>query len=1064
MDDIKEIPKSYHILFIIYYTINFAIILGLSIFIHSISKTPYLLRGKNVNKYSNDYCQNENNLHYDLLCNNTYFNYKKSKFIWITIDGTATDQLIELHNLEKYKITTSFLNLGKYNKYTSMLYEAMMTGKLNKNMIGKEIEYDNFIKQLIEANYKISFIGWKEPIISLAGDDLSNKFYKTSIDDDHEILAFNSFCNMTNMFPFLYEDFVDYQKTEPNNKIDSVLEKKIIDLIDKIRDDDYYLLKNISKNNFFEELDEIFSEVPNILFDLNITNCLIKNFKWNNEDNISIIYYSSELDTFNHNYGKNHIYSLLNSYIVEKMVINIMKWIDEHPDYALIFNSDHGGQHFYGEDTIRNHGEDFPGNEGVFYIYTNEFKNNYKNLKMSERYISIIDESALMPEILINVNIPLESKGIPFPLINDEIFAYSSLKRKEIQLIKLIKEHDKDGENEDFQIILNQLYTSFGQIDEIKNKYFNKDDTNSRKEFKRINKNNLDKLINQQNEINKIIRKNSHSKTNVAITAIIIIMIVIKSFFECLYILKLLTEKYCNLYSTKQKILLIIFFVLYLYIIEYIFLFFQDTSKKLQFLVQLYIFITCIILIVIKNVISYQNKENLKIEKKIYYYFLITSGFLFFEIFSEYSYSYNSIKSFFTRRKPQLLLNIFVLYPLLIIFTINEIKKYNFTNKNKKGEYAFKCNIIINIIFIITIFIEDMSYKTYYHQNNVNLVSMYITFIVFIIYLLFCFIINALNLINENNKENNNSKNLDTSPNEITNIGVLKFEENNNNNLNCKTEFSNEAINKRSEKIESLNLYLENNQKKEIDYFYYYNNNIIYLKMCIIQGTFWLSDESEKIYVFLSLIFFELSEYMNKFLHLNFFNIIHERNDSNLSSGINTNNSSNKGFKKKNVSLFSFIFYIIIQKITINMNQLLFLLIVHSYDMNTSKQQKQKFMRISSFLEKWITTITNYKFSFITAVYIIEKNFYKINNNKIEIRFSLFFILKRIIINLRLNNSINLFIFQSLIIIKEEESFGLFSYYLIDFMLFLFDYLCVVVQFVCLLFVKIVMYIYRHRK
>ena len=114
--------------------------------------------------------------------------------------------------------------------------------------------------------------------------------------------------------------------------------------------------------------------------------------------------------------------------------------------------------------------------------------------------------------------------------------------------------------------------------------------------------------------------------------------------------------------------------------------------------------------------------------------------------------------------------------------------------------------------------------------------------------------------------------------------------------------------------------------------------------MCIIQGTFWLSDESEKIYVFLSLIFFELSEYMNKFLYLNFFNIKHDRNDSNLSSGINTNNTNNnnnKGFKTKNVSLLSFIFYIIIQKITINMNQLLFLLIVHSYDLNTSKQQKQ---------------------------------------------------------------------------------------------------------------------------
>ena len=351
-----------------------------------------------------------------------------------------------------------------------------------------------------------------------------------------------------------------------------------------------------------------------------------------------------------------------------------------------------------------------------------------------------------------------------------------------------------------------------------------------------------------------------------------------------------------------------------------------------------------------------------------------------------------------------------------------------------------------------------MSYKNYYHQNNLNLVSNYIAFIVFIIYLLSCFIINSLNLFRENNKEINFSKNIETSPNDETNIGVMKFEENNN-NINHKVEYSKGAINKQSENIATLNLYLENNQKKETDYFYYYHNSIIFLKLCIIQGSFWLSDESEKIYIFLSLIFFELSEYMNKHLYINFFNITNDNNDFILSNAIN-----NKGFKTKNLPLISFIFYIIIQKMTINMNQLLFLLIVHSYDMNTSKQQKQKFMRISSFLEKWITTITNYKFSFITAAYFIEKNFYKIKNNKCTIGFSLFFILKRCIINLRMNNSINLYIFQSLISIKEEESFGLFSYYLIDFMLFVFDYLCIVVELLCLLFKKIVIYIFSSKK
>ena len=90
-----------------------------------------------------------------------------------------------------------------------------------------------------------------------------------------------------------------------------------------------------------------------------------------------------------------------------------------------------------------------------------------------------------------------------------------------------------------------------------------------------------------------------------------------------------------------------------------------------------------------KVFISYPNDSNLKLEKKIYNYFLLLFGFLFFQIFSEYSYSYNSIKSFFSRYKPQLLLNIIFLYPLLIIFTINEIKKNDFKNKNNKGIFFF---------------------------------------------------------------------------------------------------------------------------------------------------------------------------------------------------------------------------------------------------------------------------------------------------------------------------------------------------------------------------------------
>ena len=937
MEENNFILKNYHLIYIIYYILNFLILLGLALFILFLFYDPYLLRGKTINNYSNDYCNNENNPHHDLLCTNKYFNYRKSKFIWLTIDGTATDQLVELHNFEKYKITTSFLSMGKYNKYTNMLYESMMTGKYNKNLGGSSIKYDNFIKQVLQAEYKISYRGWTLPIPGLIGDDLNNQFYFKHIDNGHEIQAFNSFCNMTNLFPFLNIDIIDYQKTDPNNKISRNLEQKIIDLINQVKDDDYYLLKNISKNLFFDELDKIFSEEKKILLELNITECLIKNFNWTEEENISVIFYSTEVDEFNHFYGKNHIYSLLQSYIAEKMIINLIKWIDNHRDYALIINSDHGGQHFYGEDTLRNHGEDFVGNEGIFYIYTYDFKINYEKLKLSERYINIIDESVLMSDILLNVDIPLESKGIPYQLINDEKLAYSSLKRKEMQLINLIQNYDKNKKNKEFQKILKELNESFDDIGEIKSKYLNgvnSNNDNLMKELHEVNKNNLDRIINQQNKINEIIQKYQPDKNNILITVIIYVVMTLKTIFECYYILELLINKFLNnSFSLPQKIILIFFIIFYLFIFEFIFLFLSDSSIKLQFFVRLYIFITCVILIILYYITSYQNISNIKLDKKIYYYFILTFGYLFFQLFFEYSYCYNTIKAFFARYRNQLLLNIFFLYPFLIIFSLRELRKCNFKNKNKLGEYVFKYIIVINIIFIISIFLEDVSYRTYYSQNKLNLISMYIAFVLYVLYFFSCFVINVLDLINEKNEKIKIQKQIEINyDNNIKNVPIKSYQ--------------NEVL----------------NISKTYDY---YNSNLIFLKLCVIQGSFWLSDESEKIIIFISLVFFELTEHMKHYLYLNYLN-----------------GNKNAKNKNKNITCITVIFYVIIQKITLGMNQMLFLLVIHSYDFNSSKQQKQKFIKISSLLSSIATFIANYKFSFVVAVYFIEKNILKKKKKK----------------------------------------------------------------------------------
>ena len=66
---------------------------------------PNVFQGRNIDEYFNNYCQkNQNGTYYDLVCTNKYFKYeyKKKKFIWVMTDGTAYDELVELHKLHKY--------------------------------------------------------------------------------------------------------------------------------------------------------------------------------------------------------------------------------------------------------------------------------------------------------------------------------------------------------------------------------------------------------------------------------------------------------------------------------------------------------------------------------------------------------------------------------------------------------------------------------------------------------------------------------------------------------------------------------------------------------------------------------------------------------------------------------------------------------------------------------------------------------------------------------------------------------------------------------------------------
>ena len=221
----------------------------------------------------------------------------------------------------------------------------------------------------------------------------------------------------------------------------------------------------------------------------------------------------------------------------------IVEWIDTHDEYALMVSSDHGGQEFFGEDALRNHGEDIPGNEAIFFINTKELKEHYDELKIKQRYIHMTDENEIIAQILSNVNIPICSRGFPFKLINNDINAFISLKMKEIQLIKLMEKYiEKYNEYENnLKDILSEMIIKFSQTNySIIKEYLTEEmnvNYNVIEEFKDIITHYEKYLYFSMKKIQKIIDKKNKNIINIFIFILIFIFIFIKIIIEIYFLL-----------------------------------------------------------------------------------------------------------------------------------------------------------------------------------------------------------------------------------------------------------------------------------------------------------------------------------------------------------------------------------------------------------------------------------------------------------------------------------------------------------------------------------------------
>lgn len=369
-----------------------------------------LFKGFSMDGYHNDYCLENRN---DTICSNKY---KKQKFIYILIDGAAYDQLYELReNRDKYNITRIFRGLTSDYKQSAVNHEIMFSGKKNRNFIGNFIKEDNIFYNLFQYGVKYTFRGIKLIVYTLVGCKYFEKYTITPTEKH----SMDTMCD----FALNVED------------------KWSKDFFKRITDESGYLKEGYTKEFLYSELDKHFENELKYFNQRGekdfISNCFIQNFKWTGEE--SIIYYGNKIDHVNHNFHKNHIKVMSQMYVTEKILIRLLDWCYDHPDYAFFYATDHGGQEFFGEDNIINHGGNEAGNEATFFAYTRDLADNYKDFKLGDLFVSIYDFSTIIPQLIEGGVVPLESIGVPYPIANDELFSITSIKAKGQQLLKYIE-------------------------------------------------------------------------------------------------------------------------------------------------------------------------------------------------------------------------------------------------------------------------------------------------------------------------------------------------------------------------------------------------------------------------------------------------------------------------------------------------------------------------------------------------------------------------------------------------------------------------------------------------
>jgi len=677
---------------------------------------PELFETLNLDNEFNDFCQtnhnNSENLDY-LVCDNKF---KKEKIIILYIDSLPFDSLNYFHNLKKYKFTNFYRVKGIEYKQSGALFETILTGKFSRNYIASiPIKSDNLQKQLYYSNYSIVYRIRDFPLYTLF-----NKSYIKNLEKyDGEGTPLSSFCKIN------FEPFEAFKAETLKNDID---ESRM------------FFKKGITKEVFYEKANKKLKHEFEKLAH-NFDKC----FSERNFD--SIIFYTDILDQLIHISHRSDPVIIFSIYFIENFVKELIKWINEkHGEYALAFASDHGGQLYYGEDTLCNHGCNSLGNEGVFFVYTKELGEHYEKYKTQSKnenvpIVSLHDCPCTFIQVLKNVNLPLETTCTPRYIGNDKLLMFTSVKSKEIQLKKYLEKLIKK-----YPVLKNQYEKKYNP--KFNNNkyvsYFKNKDSIYQAEPKFYDEY-MNYLTGIQDDLfNDVVKSGHNFLYYLILHSIFIIFIIILLYFVRALILLTREKILKDMKKTGEsknpflsKLIPYTYVLIGILLIEPFMCLIYNNSLRISHYIRISVFLKFIFILVLVFYVTYSH--NVKRNNYKLLIFNIAFIIVLNLISSKIELFSNLDKNTYTQPKTDFY-KIFISYPLFLIYTCLELysaRKYYITKKYKiRYIHALIPYLIILFCYMLK-FDLGVKIKNYVGNTPDRVILLGNTYIMIFILLLF---------------------------------------------------------------------------------------------------------------------------------------------------------------------------------------------------------------------------------------------------------------------------------------------------------------------------------------